>query len=148
MIQRRTFLLTAATVGAMSIIPGMAHGLSQLPSGDQTVSDNEFDFNGFYVAVSREFDGSITLSALINNRLKERKSFLVDDAAGITEFINMVGSARIVFIDWHGAPTDKGEIRAHEISIDWETESPMISLQQSFRECAALLSGPLEPTPR
>ncbi len=149
MMKRRTFLLTAATAGVISIIPSMARGLSQSPSGDQIISDDEFDFNGFYVAVSREFDGSVTLSELINNNLKERQTFLIDDVASIIEFIRSVGLARIVFIDWHGTQTVDTNILAHEISIDWADENPLIDLPQSFRECADLLSCPSsEPTPR
>jgi len=146
MLNRRTFLLKVATVGTMSIILGRAHRLIPSPTGDQImIDDGEFDFDGFYVAVAREFDGSVTLSELINNKLKESKTFLIDDVNGIIGFISATGLARIVFIDWHGTPADSADIRAHEISIDWKEENPLIDLPTSFRECADLLSCPSEP---
>ena len=124
-----------------------------MPKGDRVLQalqaedmsalrSNAFDINGFYVAVTRNADGSVQLSELMNNRLKERETFLIGDHEGIEEFLNRVGLARVVFIDWHGEWVNEADIRIHELVINWEDENPMSGLGDSFSECANLLSCP------
>lgn len=145
-MNRSSFLLAFAAVGGKSNILGMLPECMHSPAGGLTTpAEDQFDFQDFYIAVAREFDGSVTLSALVNNKLKERQTFEIDDAEGIANFINMVGLARILFIDWHGARQGLEAISVHEVTIDWEVENTPPGLQILFRECAELLSCPTHP---
>lgn len=147
MTTRRTFLATAASLAAVSAIEKMVPATKQAPS-DQSVASqisssypvDDFDPNGFYTAVAREADGSLTLTCLVNNSAKERKTFAVDDLDGILRFIDEVGSPRISFIDWHGATGPDGSLVVHELAVDWDNGELPDDLAVAFNECRSRLS--------
>lgn len=145
MTTRRTFILDAISLAGISFIPKIAPAFGNLPqNGAATPVDADFDINGFFVAVAREADGSVTLSELIDNRLKARETFAMDNVEGILRFIDEAGLRRISFIDWHGTSTADGNICVHEIEIDWIDGVLPPDLASAFCECAGLLFCPRE----
>ena len=140
MTTRRTFLVNVIGLAGLSIAPRHFLVLDDLSSAASGApADDDFDFDGYYVAVSREADGSVVLSELINNNLKARATFAIDDLQGIEQFIEEAGLAKIRFIDWNAAPSE-GTIPVHEVEIDWRDGKLPASLALAFRECADLLS--------
>lgn len=146
MITRRTFVLSPISLAGLCIGSNLVPVSKLMQDGPiATLDDDDFDINGFYIAVVREADGSVTLSELIDNKLKARESFAINDSAGILRFIDEVGLGRLRFIDWHGTSDTADIIRVHELEIVWSDGALQPSLASHFRECADLLSCAVGP---
>jgi hypothetical protein len=143
MLKRRSFILSVTAVSFMANILGRSSSLhSQRLGATEDAEDDNFDFDGYYVSVCRESSETLTLSEIINNRLKEQETVYLDDSAAIEGFLKRAGLVRIRFIDWNGTTPSSSDIACHEISINWENENPLDGLLDSFRTCSNLLSCP------